>query len=125
MIHFKGFILEKQQCENHKNDQGDDFPQNFQLNQGIRSSIFIETDPVCGYLEEIFEKGDSPADHHNGDQPKIFKPFQLLEFQMPVPCKCHEGIRQNQQRDGIKTFHFSITSGLNVGIEAVIILNKS
>ena len=92
MVQFDGFILEKEQSENHKHDQCDDFLKDFQLNQRKRTSIFFETDPIGWNLEDVFKKSNSPTDQYDRYQPEIFKPFQIFEFQVSIPSQCHEGI---------------------------------
>lgn len=37
-----------------------DFLDYFQLHEGERTSVAVESDPVCRYLCAVFEEGDSP-----------------------------------------------------------------
>ena len=43
-------------------------------------------------LEEIFKKGDPPADQYDADQSQVLKPVHLPQFQVAVPRKRHKGV---------------------------------
>ena len=49
-------------------------------------------------LETVFEQGDAPAQEHDGHQAEALE-FRL-ECDVAVPCQRHEGVGDDQQRDG-------------------------
>ncbi len=51
MIPSQTFSLEKDHCKDGKNDKGDDFLNDFQLDKCERSAISLKAEPVARYLE--------------------------------------------------------------------------
>ena len=95
-----------EQSEWKKDQERDDFLQNFELSQahcGVAS-------PIRGNLEQIFEKCDSPA-QDRGDVPFFVTPIP----QMRIPGERHEYVRAREQEHCAKNkkpSHNSITSVL-------------
>ena len=53
--------------------------------------------PIRGYLNQVFEEGNSPTEQ---DRPK--QGFVLQVFKMRVPCEGHEDVRCGEQQDGFQ-----------------------
>jgi hypothetical protein len=68
----------------YKNQQGDDFLEDFQLGHIIGGM----TDPVGGDLNHVFKEGDAPTDDR-GQKPGLGG----QAFQVPIPGKGHKDIR--------------------------------
>lgn len=60
VIPFQGFSLEENHGEGGKNNQGDDFLYDFQLDEGERASVVLKSDAVGRNLERVLEKGHGP-----------------------------------------------------------------
>jgi len=106
VIPSEGFCFEKEQGEQHKNNQGNNFLHHLKFYETERASIAFKAYFICWYLKTIFKQGDSPTNKDNADERQRFKPFYFLELQMSVPGKGHKHIAQNQEENGIKCLHF-------------------
>ena len=96
MVHFDGFVLEKDHGKDHEYHQGDDFLKDFEFDKGEWPAVFFEANSIGRYLKEVLKEGNAPTDHHNADQTEIFKPFKVFELQVPVPGEGHKGVGQHQ-----------------------------
>lgn len=90
------FILEENDSEQGKDGERDDLLNDFELPKVKRTAIAGIADFIGGYLETIFKEGNAPADDNDEGKTDIAEPAHLLEFEMPVPCKSHENIGDNQ-----------------------------
>src|SRR5690606_32120921 len=68
------FGFEHYQRKYRKHHQGDDFLDHFQLDQGKRSSIVLESNSVRRNLEHILKQSDSPTDQYDRDQTQLLGP---------------------------------------------------
>jgi hypothetical protein len=75
--------------EDGENRQGDDLLNRFQL--GARE--FVGTKTIGRYLEAIFEESDAPTRNYHLPQRRV------PVFQVAVPRKSHEDIRNCQKDD--------------------------
>ena len=82
--------------EGDEDGEGDDFLEDFELREGEGGMA----DAVGGDLEEVFEEGDSPT-YDDGDKERFG--FQI--FEMCIPCKAHEDVRDDEQEDGFGEGH--------------------
>lgn len=105
MVPTKRFGFEQQGGENHKYYQGDYLLQHFEFNQGKWTSVSFETKAVGRHLEKILKQGNAPADEDNGQQPQVLKPLHFVKFEVAIPGKSHEDVRQNKEADGVEGFH--------------------
>jgi hypothetical protein len=77
----------------HEHAERDDFLQDLELGQGHRSVA----DAVGGNLDQVFEKGDGPADQGR-DPPRLGGQVA----QMRIPRERHEHVRRGEQQYGLK-----------------------
>lgn len=82
-------LFQEEDREDREDRKGDDLLDAFQL--GGREIPM--PDPVCRHHQQIFEEGDAPADEDDRDHGGGF------EFQMAVPSKGHEDVRDHQKAD--------------------------
>ena len=80
------------ECED---DEGNDFLNHLEFNERERSTIFYESDAIGWYHHAIFEESDSPTECDDANEGPRRADVHLLEFQMSIPCECHEDIRHN------------------------------
>ena len=71
MVQLEGFIFEEGHGEYHEHHEGYGFLDHLKLYQLERSSVRLVPDPVGGYLETIFEKGNAPTDQDNEKQSQV------------------------------------------------------
>ena len=93
MIPFKRFIFKEKHCKYGKNKQRNYFLYNFQLKQGKRTTIFSKTNSISWNLKDVLKQGKSPTDENNRPKHRFFHPTPFLEFEMTIPRKRHENIR--------------------------------
>lgn len=98
VIHPEAFVFEKKHSKQGKNRERDHFLYDFQLPQVERTAIFRIAHSVGRHLKDIFKKGDAPTDQNDAHQSETAEPVHFLEFQMPVPRKCHKGIGEDQKQ---------------------------
>lgn len=105
VVPFEHLVFEEQGGKERENHQGDDFLQHFELDQRKGTAIFAEADAVGGHLKKILKQGDAPADEHHRYQAQLAEPLHFVEFEVAVPGKSHEDVRQDEQTNGVKCFH--------------------
>jgi hypothetical protein len=84
------FLTEIQDRENRKHGQSDHFLNGLQLSR----RKLIRSDTVCRDLKTVFEKSDTPT--CEDDLPESL----AAVFEMAIPGKGHEDIRDGEQQDG-------------------------
>lgn len=104
MIPVQAFAFEQERSEHGEDYQSNYFLQDFELNQGERPAVALESNPVGRDLESIFKQGDSPRKQDNREQRPVGTDFHFLQLQMPVPRKSHENVRDNQHPDCRQNF---------------------
>lgn len=90
--------LHEDQREEGEYRERDHLLDDLQLPDREGTSEFGRTEAVGRYLETVFEQGDAPAQEHDGHQAEALE-FRL-ECDVAVPCQRHEGVGDDQQRDG-------------------------
>ena len=71
--------------------------QNFQLKQRERAAVVLKAYAVGGYHYAVFEKRNSPRNKDDYKQGPALRYATRLEFQVPVPRKCHEYVGNNEE----------------------------
>ncbi len=104
MVPFKP-LLENDNGENHKHQEGYGFLYCFQLNKAEGTAILFKTDTIRRYLEQIFEKCQTPTDKYNTEKAKVFAPTEVFELKMAIPGESHKSIRDQKKRYCNKPFH--------------------
>ena len=97
----KALVLEHQVGDDGEDRQRDTFLNNLQLNQIERSAVSCKTNAVGRHLTTVLEEGDTPREGDNANQGPVAGRASLLQFQMPVPGKCHEDIAQDEEQDRV------------------------
>lgn len=97
----KALVLEHQVGDDGEDRQRDTFLNNFQLNQIERSAVTGKADAVGRNLTAVFEESDAPRESDNTNQGPVAGRASLLQFQMPIPGKCHEDIAQDEEQDRV------------------------
>jgi len=101
-------LLENNHRKNHKNNQCYCFLYRFQLNKAEGAAILFKSDTICRYLEEVFEKSQTPTDKYNTEQAKVFAPTEVFELKMAIPGESHKSIRDQKKCYCNKPFHVII-----------------
>lgn len=89
--------LEEDVGDDAEDNQRDDFLYDFELHQVERSAVVDEADTVGRHQEAILYAGNHPREADDGNQRPVRRDACLVEFQVSVPCKCHENVAANQQ----------------------------
>lgn len=110
MVPVQAFAFEQERSEHGEDYQSDYFLQDLELNQGERPAVALESNPVGRDLESIFKQGNSPRKQDNRKQRPMGTDFHFLQLQVPVPCKSHENVRDNQHPDCRQDFRIHRTS---------------
>ena len=84
--------LEEHVCNNTEYNQRDNFLYDFELHQRERPSIIDKTDTICRHQKAVFYAGNQPREANYGNQGPVRRDAGLIEFQVPVPSKCHKDI---------------------------------
>jgi hypothetical protein len=105
VIPLEFLIFEQYQGENGEHHQGNDLLNDLQLQQCKGAAIFLVPNLVGGYHEAILKKGNEPAGQDESRQTRFLEKFQVLKFQVPVPCHRHEYVGKNKQPNGVNSLH--------------------
>lgn len=105
-------LLENDHGEYHEDNKCYGFLDCFQLNKAEGAAILFKSDPICRYLEQVFEKSQAPTDKDNTEQAKVFAPAQVFEFKMAIPGESHKSIRDQKKCYCNKPFHTIIILNL-------------
>ena len=99
------FALEEYGGEDGEDNQRDDFLDNLKLHEREGTAILLETDTVGRHLTGVLKERYRPGEEDDCIEWPMGGNLHLLQFQMPVPGKCHKDVGDNQQEDCIETFH--------------------
>ena len=99
---------EDKQREDRENRERYDLLNHLQLDQREWTSIFTETDAVCGHLKEVFEQSNTPANQHDSDQAELIETLHLAEFEVAVPRHSHKHVGHHEQSDCHQSLHFDL-----------------
>ena len=95
MVPVEALTLKEYIGDECKDDEGNDFLNHLEFNERERSAIIHESDAVGWYHHAILEEGDNPRENNDANEGPRRADVHLLEFQMSIPCECHEDIRHN------------------------------
>lgn len=76
-----------------------------ELHQVEGTAIIDESDSVGRYLTAVFEEGDGPTECDDSDEGPVAAYARLLQFQMSIPCQCHEDVAQHEEQYCIYSVH--------------------
>lgn len=116
MIPVQAFSFEQERSKYSEDYQSNHFLQDLELDQGERPAVALETNPVGRDLESIFEQGDSPRKQNDREQRPVGTDLHFLQLQVPVPCKSHENVRDNQHPDCRQDFWIHCINALYTNI---------
>ena len=105
MIPVDGLSLEDEQDDDAEDGQGDNFLNDFELQEVERAAVVLEADAVGRDCEAVFKKGDTPREKDDADQRPSGRDFHLGEFQVSIPGERHEDIRENKHDDRPNPVH--------------------
>lgn len=105
MIEAQGFVFEDEQGEDHEYDEGDDFLEYFELPEIEGAAVFAVSDSIGWDLRAVFYEGDAPAEEDDAREWKLSQPGYVFEFEVSVPGDGHEYIGEQEQGDGVESFH--------------------
>ena len=63
---------------------------------------------VCGYLKEVFEQSNTPANQYDSHQSELVEALHLAEFQVAVPRHSHKHVGHYEQSDCHQSLHFDL-----------------
>ncbi len=111
MIQPKTLSLKKQCRKPNKDGQGDNFLYHFELHQAKRPPSPHKPNPIGRDHTRILKKSDPPTEQHDHPQGH---PLEQPKPQLTIPSQGHKGVGNQQQQNGVKPFHFSITFAFSV-----------
>ena len=114
MIPLDGLPFEQESNDDREDGKRQHFLNNFQLHQVEGTAVPLKADPVGRYGETVLKEGDAPGKEDDKDKRPARGNLHFLQFEMAVPCECHENIRKNQHEDGPKALH-SVLVNLYLG----------
>lgn len=101
VVPFECLALEEDHCEEGEDDEGDDFLDDFQLDEGEGTAVALEAEAVAGDLQGVFEECHAPGDEDDAYQRPVVDEFHFLEFEVTVPGEGHEDVGADEQQDGV------------------------
>lgn len=96
MIGSETFIFKHQNREKGKNNERDNFLNDFELPNTKRSAVSFKSNFIGRNHRHIFKQRNHPAKKNDFQKAQICKPIVLLEFQVTVPSKRHKYVGNNQ-----------------------------
>ena len=99
MVPIQAFSLEKDIYYDREDADADTFLYDLLLYKRKRTTVANETDAVCRHLAAILKQGNAPRKSNNAYYRPLCRHSRGLQFQVPVPCKCHENITQYEQNN--------------------------
>ena len=103
-----GLSFEDKKDDDGENRQGDDLLDDLELDEVERPAVLGIADAVGGDGEAILEECDSPREQDDQDERPARRYLHFTQFQMPVPCECHEDVRADEHEYGPNTLmHFA------------------
>ena len=90
MVPLERLTLEHYGCEDCKDCEGNHFLDDFKLHEVEWTAVFNVSDPVCRNLGAVLKEGYSPREENDSYKRPACGNLHLLEFEMSVPCECHE-----------------------------------
>ena len=91
------FALEAEGDDCSEYDDGDCLLNNFQLHKREGAAVNLRADAVGGDEERVFQHCYCPAYQDDEDERGRGADYlHLLQFEVTVPCKGHEGVRDYQ-----------------------------
>ncbi len=112
MIPLQRFILKKENRKDHEDEKRNGFLDNLELNEGERSTMFFVPNSIGRDLQDVLEQGNPPTNEDDAHEPQVLTPFHILELEVAVPRKSHEGIGQKKEYDGLNCFHCALNNFL-------------
>jgi hypothetical protein len=106
MVPVEVLTLEEKVGDEREDDERHHFLDDFQLHKGERPAVTLESDAVGWHLHAIFGESDNPGEGDDSDEWPSGGYMHLLQFEMTIPCQCHENVGSNQQANSKKTIHF-------------------
>ena len=105
MVPVQRLALEEQSGEDGEDDERDDFLDDFELHQREGASVAGKADAVGRNLAGILKESDAPREKDDGKQGPMGGNLHLLQLQVPVPGKSHEDVGDDEQENGVESFH--------------------
>jgi hypothetical protein len=105
VIPFQLFVFEKNQGERGEYHERHDLLNDFELHEREGAAVLSEADAIGRHYEAVFKKRDEPTGENEAEQAGFLKKFQFVEQQVAVPRERHKNVGQNEQADGVKSFH--------------------
>ena len=103
-----GLSLEDEEDDDREDRQGDDLLDDLQLDEVERSAVLGVTDAVGGDRQAVLEESYAPREQDDQDERPARRYLHFTQFQMPVPCECHEDVRADEHEYGPNTLmHFA------------------
>ena len=102
----ESFGLENGDDDDGEHGQGNRFLNDFQLDKVERTSVLHGSDAVGRNHERVFEQGYAPR--HEDDQkerPILWGGDDFEQLELAIPSESHEDIGNDEEKDGINTFH--------------------
>lgn len=99
------FALEEQGGEDGEDDERHYLLDDFELHQREGAAVAGEADAVGRNLAGILEEGDAPREEDDGKQGPMGGNLHLLQLQVTVPGEGHEDVGDDEQENGVESFH--------------------
>lgn len=95
MVPMQTLSLEKNIGDEGEDDERYAFLYHFELYQGEGTTIVDETYAVGWHLATVLKESYRPTKNNDSYQRPIAANASLLEFQVTIPCQCHENVAKN------------------------------
>lgn len=110
VVPVEGFSLEHEHYYDGEDREGDNFLNDFELEEVERAAVGLEADAVCRDGEAVLKEGYSPGEQDDQNEWPAGGDFHLTELEMAVPGKSHENVGKYQHQDCPKTLHLHFLS---------------
>ena len=77
--------------------QRDALLDNLELDEVERASVFYKSQSIGRHLTAVFKESDAPREYDDTNERPVAAGTCLLQFQMPIPSKCHKHIAKYEQ----------------------------
>ena len=98
--------MESDGREDNKDHKGNDLLDDFELHECERSTAAVKAYTIGRHLKAILEEGYSPGEQNNKNEWRgVGKETDVLQFEMAVPGKSHQHVRENQHQYCPESLH--------------------
>ncbi len=111
----EGFGLEDSDDDGCEHGERNGFLNDFQLDEVERAAVDGRADAVGRNHERILEQGNAPRQEDDQkERPVLCRGMEFDELELAIPCESHKDIGNDEQKDGVDSFHGRWISGCKI-----------